>query len=273
MSDKLRATIKKVIYSAITTYLDKKGEPETRHVILDRIFPAERRIRSIIGGLETSMGTKVWERLPIEIAGRNGFTINANSSFTKPKFIPPRISQFITEANENRKSNPIQFQYDEFVNRLRAESRLIVEREHLEYCGLASGDGIDLWIEKNGQEYIFDFKTVQINAGDGNHFAHKMMEWLAYRLIRDPEVEVQVALVFPYSPFPPFTADSWWKEQKGRAEPLQRGKDALVQEEFWNLIGGANNVWPIILDVMDELAEELNPRYRHLFYPDTKEMN
>jgi len=170
MSNELRSLVKEVIYSAIVTYLDGKGEIETKHVILDRVFPIERRIRSIIGGLETSMGKRVWENLAIEIASRNKFTINENKAFSKPKDVPPRISQLITEANENRKSTPSSFQYDVFVSRLRAESRLIEEREQLEYCGLASGDGIDLWIEKEGREYIFDLKTVQINSNNGNAF-------------------------------------------------------------------------------------------------------
>ena len=43
--------------------------------VLDYIFPKERRIRAIIGGLETSLGTKLWEQLAKLLASENGFEV------------------------------------------------------------------------------------------------------------------------------------------------------------------------------------------------------
>ena len=54
---KIEPLVTNTIETVISNYLDKKTAPTTRHVVLDEIFPTERRIRSIMGGLETSMGT------------------------------------------------------------------------------------------------------------------------------------------------------------------------------------------------------------------------
>ena len=63
--DEIKHTISKSIESF---FLNKKV---TVSHPLDLIFPKERRIRSLIGGLETSLGTKVWEPLAKMFAQNN----------------------------------------------------------------------------------------------------------------------------------------------------------------------------------------------------------
>ena len=59
----IETIVETIVEEAIRSYLDRKTSPKTKHVILDEIFPVERRIRSIVGGLEGSIGTKIWEKL------------------------------------------------------------------------------------------------------------------------------------------------------------------------------------------------------------------
>ena len=62
MNPELRLKLKKVIESSIKSYfLNKSKKGISTSNILDDLFPQERRIRSLIGGLETSMGTVVWQ--------------------------------------------------------------------------------------------------------------------------------------------------------------------------------------------------------------------
>ena len=56
-------------------FFGKKKIP-TEHILLKHVFPEDYMIRSAIGGLETSLGTRLWEALATEIARRNGFTIH-----------------------------------------------------------------------------------------------------------------------------------------------------------------------------------------------------
>ena len=72
----------KTATDAIKRYLDNKKTPTNQHIILDRVFPVERRVRSIIGGLETSLGTKFWEKLAKEIARENGFSLLSNFDYS-----------------------------------------------------------------------------------------------------------------------------------------------------------------------------------------------
>lgn len=259
--------IKQIIEKAITNYLDNKKTPEIKHVILDKIFPAEMRVTAIMHGLRTSFGIKVWETLAKVIAKRYGFTINEPSNLIKPTKLPENVSAFMSEALEERKSNPNHFKYDLFLEGLRRESRCIPNVENLEFEPLPPGDGIDLWLTKDGHNYIFDLKTVTINAGDGNNFAGKVMHWYAYRIIQDPDIQLQVAMAFPYSSYPPFTTDSWKKSSSDRAKPLIQGVDALVQEEFWNLISEPDDSWKMIMEAIDQLNTDLSDRYHDLFYP------
>ena len=55
MDTKLRREVKESIEKAIRNFFDDK-KVDKEH-ILDILFPKERRIRSLIGGLETSLGT------------------------------------------------------------------------------------------------------------------------------------------------------------------------------------------------------------------------
>ncbi|MEO0598423.1 MAG: TdeIII family type II restriction endonuclease, partial [Chloroflexota bacterium] len=100
----LEQTVHDFVDDAITKYLDNKDEPDTKHQILDRVFPVERRIASIIHGLSTSMGTRVWEKLARAIAGGNGFKIHKPKDFLKPVTMPPSIDTMISTWKQEREA-------------------------------------------------------------------------------------------------------------------------------------------------------------------------
>ena len=81
------------------------------------------------------------------------------------------------------------------------------------------------------------------------------MEWYAYRILTDPQIDVKIAMAFPYSPHKPFTMDSWWKKQGHKAYPLQRGDDALVQDEFWDLLSGEEHTWSKMLAIFESFRD------------------
>ena len=64
--------IKLTVSKSIMSFFQNK-EVKVSHP-LDLIFPRERQIRSLIGGLETSLGTQVWEPLAKMFAKNNGFS-------------------------------------------------------------------------------------------------------------------------------------------------------------------------------------------------------
>ena len=259
--------VKDTITTAISTYLENKNSPETKHVILDSIFPVERRIRSIIGGLETSLGITVWERLATDIAAANGFSIEDPKSFEMPEKLPKSISTFISQTKQKRENPAEKIDFDNILRYLR-KLCLKESKSNLKFIKTSSGDGVDLWFRKDGKNYIFDTKTVQINAGGGNNFANKVLHWYAYFWLKYPKEELLAGMAFPYSPYPPsFDSDSWWDKNGNRANPLEKGKDAFVQGDFWNLLTDSNDTWSKILSGIRKVdSEKLIKRYSNLFY-------
>ena len=98
--------IKLLITNSISSYLN--GDLVFASQVLDHIFPRERRIRSIIGGLETSLGTKLWENLAKLLASENGFEVLDEMEFNKIwKVYPIREWDNIQYANRRPpSSNP-----------------------------------------------------------------------------------------------------------------------------------------------------------------------
>ena len=75
MEAKLKAEIKISVKLAIKKFFKTKENKELKTFhILDILFTKERRIRSLIGGLETSLGI-VWEAIAKILARSNGFEI------------------------------------------------------------------------------------------------------------------------------------------------------------------------------------------------------
>jgi hypothetical protein len=74
--------------------------------ILDIWFPVEARIRSYIGGLETSLGQGLWENLAVLLASENGFEVLDKKGFNDsvPKIssnLNSLIAEFTTRAQDD----------------------------------------------------------------------------------------------------------------------------------------------------------------------------
>ncbi|HFG1940128.1 TPA: TdeIII family type II restriction endonuclease, partial [Vibrio cholerae] len=80
-NQEIKDLISKTVSENIHDFFKGK-EVKTSHV-LDHIFPKERKIRSLIGGLETSMGTRVWEPLAKAFAKSNGFEVLNEKKFNE----------------------------------------------------------------------------------------------------------------------------------------------------------------------------------------------
>lgn len=256
--------VKNIIKSGVDNYLKSKKGKEVNYHVLQEIFPVERRIRSIIGGLETSFGTTVWEPLAKYLAEQNGFTIKNEKKFEMPKDLPKEITDLINVWAEKRKESKSEIHLEEYIEELRKVIKsLNLDYSKVEYTKLTSGQGIDLWIEKNGIEYIVDIKTTQINKGDGIKFNDHILRWYAYRIFKDPDVNINAFIAIPFNPF-----EKAWDEVMGnRAKPLIFNKDIITDEKFWELISGNKDTYKNIIQSFKELkAENLLQKYIDVIY-------
>ncbi|NFG22559.1 TdeIII family type II restriction endonuclease [Clostridium botulinum] len=256
--------IKDIILKSIRNYLDKKRREGINYHVIQEIFPVERRIRAIIGGLETSFGERVWEPLARILAENNGFLVHDVLDFKRPKNLPKEIEKIINDWKKKRINSKEDISLEEYINELRnAVKSLNIDYSKVEYVKLIKGQGIDLWIEKDNIEYITDIKTTQINAADGNKFNDHILNWYAYRIFQNPDVQIKAFITIPFNPF----NVPWERKMKGRAKPLIIGDDIIIAEKFWRFVSGDNYSYEKIIKAFKELKNEgLLEEYRDVIY-------
>jgi len=260
MKKSLKTRISNHLEQSIDDYLTNK-EVNTFHV-LDKIFPVERRVRSIIGGLETSFGTKLWEYLAKELATENGFEIFDNKNFLMPAHIPIRISSIKTKWETKRLLENNSISLKNYIDELKKQAEKTAGKT-IKYKKPTSGKGIDLWLKKNNREYIFDIKTNQINKNGANSLNSNLMDWYAYRILDKHNVNIKIRIAFPFNPY---IGKTWWEVNGTKAYPLRPREDVLVEDEFWDFLHGKKNTWKNIIDIFDKLGKKIGKKYEGVFY-------
>jgi len=239
-------------------FLGKK-KIATEHILLKHVFPEDYMIRSAIGGLETSLGTRLWEALATDIARRNGFTIHdPKIAILQPakriENIWKLMDQWSTTRNLPSKPVPLSSYMQELEKLMKKTPKIS------RFKKLSKGDGVDLYISKKGVDYSFDIKTVQWNAGTGPKFNTTLMRWLTFHRIQTGTSNLKANFVIPYDP----TKKGWWQTFGARAYPLDKN-DILVGDEFWNLVSGRKETLKFIENGFANLAtSELLRIYKKL---------
>lgn len=232
-----------------------KKERKKTYTPLDHIFPDERKTHSVMTGLLTSLGQSMWEKLAKRAAEQNGFEIKDhkkgfNQSVPKiPKDIQSMVDNFCTTREDQAKP-------DESLESLKKTLEPKITKTNLnalKHQRITKGYGVDLWIAKENHEYMYDIKTVQINAAGGNSFNRTLANWHAWRLLQDPAANLTAAIAFPYNPYMP---DDFWPSTGGKCYPLKEKVDALVGDEFWSFISGKKEAMGEIIQAFKDLGKE-----------------
>ena len=258
MDLQLKAQIKENLETSLQKFFRNK---EVKHShLLDLLFPHERRIRSLVGGLETSLGVIICKPIAEVLAKANGFLVE-DKDLLMPNPFPELLFQEVEQVKQSFKNNTI-IPTEEYVNRLK-EFALKSERENVNYVNSAAKKTVDLYLSKDGKEYAFDLKSVQINKRSGIDFKLQLIDWYSYRFCQDPAVNFTAKIVFPVNPY----KVDWWKRQGEKAYPLEKGKDAWVQDEFWDFCSGKTDTWAEIIEILDELGKEnFGEQFKEIFY-------
>jgi hypothetical protein len=221
-SDRITEITKAIIKQSFFNYFLCRQEVGTKHIVLSRFFPNESVIRSAIGGIETSLGS-FWEKIAVAIAKENGFQIlDPKNDFKEPRFIPEPIMRLLDQYKRKRETARANVPMTNYVNALIAAiSALPASEVPVEYQRLGKGTGVDVYIKKGSDEYAFELKTVQINAGSGSKFNETLMKWATFRALHQKHLGTNNSfhphLVIPYDPN---ISSDWWTEFHGRAYPL-----------------------------------------------------
>jgi hypothetical protein len=257
-NEKIIEITKKTVMTSFFNFFICREDVKTRHILLYKLFPEESNIRSVMGGLETSLGTTLWEKIACQIAKENDFEIlNPKTDFLQPKVMPVSITNLIAKHKDKREIHDAKLPMSKYISALSSTIKDLNPNEvPSEYKTLTKGSGVDIFIRKANDEYAFDIKTVQINAGSGTKFNETLMKWLAFKALHQKYLgtnyNFNAHLVIPYDPH---TDSNWWDEFGDRAYPLDR-KDIQLGDEFWNLLSGRSNTLAQITKAFNQLADE-----------------
>ncbi len=263
MNKELRFKLKQVLTDSIRSFFLKKlRDGVSTSNILDTLFPTERRIRSLIGGLETSMGTTVWEAIAKELAVNNGFEIIPDKQILMPDPLPNNLAEVLKDLLNDRRNGRFLSTTD-CINEIRKVCK-INNTNDLNFVKPSSGHGVDIYLKKNGIEYIFDMKSAQANVGDFRRYSEQLLNWYAHRLSRDPSVVLEARIAFTFNPF----KKSYYEVQKTKiATHLDPGFDIFVENEFWDFCSGMNNTSSIFSSLFEELRDEkFHEQFHDIFY-------
>lgn len=243
---------KEILENSFFKYFSKVKK-ETRHIILDRFFPTERKVTSITSGLQTSLGT-YWEVLSKRLALENGFNVECNKTMMMPSKIPSPLSSLINEVKSEREINGGSLSgFKEALNSIPSSSASSSDV----FKPITKGKGVDLIVSRGGEYYLFDIKTVQVNANNGNSFNETLINWIAfYKYKYDIDAnKIHAFIAFPYNSEDETNDDSWWESFGGRVSPLTK-EDVLVGNEFWSFLTGNPKALKIITKGFDEMSED-----------------
>ncbi|MBX9259462.1 TdeIII family type II restriction endonuclease [Desmonostoc muscorum CCALA 125] len=266
MDDYLKERIKETLKISIRKFF--KNKKVKTYQVLDDIFPNERRIRSLIGGLETSLGTTFWEPIAKTLAEINGFEIIKEKILVPtefPQVLQNELDKLVYER-ENKPNNT-RVSTNECMERLRQAAAKINTQDIAAYIYKSppTGTGVDIHLSKNGIEYLFDIKTAQSNQGDFLKFNKQMLQWYAYRLAKNTNAKLEARIVIPFNPF----KKSWYEQQKSKlsSSPLDIAQDIWVENEFWDFCSGKENTFEQLKALFVELGQEnFAAEFSDIFY-------
>lgn len=258
-----RNDLKEIIEDTVIHNIDNffHGKKVKTTHMLDHIFPRERKIRSLIGGLETSMGTRVWEPLAKSFAARSGYKVLDEDRFnSRVPIIPQELLNFIAHWEEKKLRNPTMV-----LSRFSVEVKKFIgehiNRNDLEFSKIPKGQGVDVILLKDNTYYFFDLKTTQLNAGGGPKFLHNLLCWYTYAALLDIE-NITCFLAFPFDPH----KGNFWQREGGKILPLIPREEAFVGDEFWDVLTEIQGTTEIIESTFKKLGNDgFGAQFSHHF--------
>ena len=242
--------IKGTIKTSIINYAKNKLTKKAKFQILDLLIPKERKIRSIVGGLETSLGTTLWEPLAKALASSNGFEV-ISLNLESPVNMPANLSNGLQNILNERKLVTETYNATQSKNEIKRICQAFVQRPIESFETAPKGFGVDVWLKKDGIDYFFDTKTVQPNVGAYSKFVEQILNWYAYYFSRFPNGNAEARIVFPYNPHD----KDFWTKTIGGGSPLEKDNEGWVENQFWDFCSGFDCTFELIKECFIELRE------------------
>jgi hypothetical protein len=250
-----------VAHQSFFAYFVGRDVVPAKHPLTSLVFPSEAAMRSQIGGLETSLGTGLWQRLANRLAVANKLVV-----FPPGRVECPSEPSDAADVARSLEANAVEGTALDQASIDIAAVVTAAPRPAGQWRRLKKGDGVDLHFEKGGVEYAVDLKTAHLNAKNGSTFHDMLKRWIIYRHLQAAgKISFRARLVIPYdSEFDGSGgAKDWWAIHSGKAKPLTRG-DLWIGREFWEVLTDFTDAWAAIRDGFKCVAPKLKTRYEPL---------
>ena len=247
MDEKTKAEIKRLLTGALLKKLDShKSETEYKPFFQAIFNKRQIATASIIQSFYTSFGMSIYEQMAVAIAKSNGF--EAARQYRLPGQIDKKTEAAIQKIHAGLRRGAT----------VDSKAELAAIRASIQQ-GKPKKDAdsiVDVYLKsKDGNEYFFGITTVKPNKEGFETHKRKLLRWIGLRLSQGKNAKVNVATVLPYNPYYP-------KQYTRFGSATLFGKDQfLVQEEFWDFLGGKGTFQELIAtckEVGEELREKID---------------
>jgi hypothetical protein len=262
--DEVYTIVRQTVINSISGYIANRQNALPNFQILDLIIPTERRIRSVVGGMETSLGTTLWEPLAKAIAKLNGFEV-INQKLLSPSNMPAILQNTVQMLIEGRNNKNPQYDAKHCHDRIKEVCQNFLINPINDFKPPAKGFGVDIWLKKDDINYFFDTKTVQANVGSYAKCFSQILNWYSYFYSRYPDQNSSARIVFPYNPYGQV---DFWSRTIGKGWPLEPSNEGWVQDDFWDFCSGLQNTYSIIYEAFIDISEtgDLEEIIQQIFY-------
>lgn len=234
LSVKQKAEIKALVELTIKNKLSRYTRESKSMPFLSALMQDDEKVASysFIQSMATTLGMSLYEQFSVIIATPNSEACarNVKVGGTLSSKQKGMIGDIVNALREGRRSPSISNEIKEVLKI--SGSGGIAQK---------GGNVADFYMKKGGVEHFFEIKTVKPNIDVFEKSKTKLLEWAARK-----GKGVKPFLAFPYNPYAPDPYSRFTM-----VNMMDIGKDFLVGEEYWDLIGGKGTY----IDLIDSIEE------------------
>ena len=252
----MRQHVREEIYDLVRSKLISKiinYSPESEHKpFFTSIFSDARIVSaSLVHSFYTSFGMSLYEQIALIIARGAGY--RAERQYILKGDIDLRTSQLIDEMWEHAKSEG---SYSKLYEIEKIRNSIYPARDIQQHSDSIIDVFLEIPSDPHPIEYYIDVKTVKPNKENFQSFKRKLLRWIGYRLSVERGANVHSCIAIPYNPYHP---NPYLQSMRGGVGKSLDGEyDILVQDGFWNLVGGNETTYIELLGIFEDVGREIS---------------
>lgn len=241
LSKKQRAAIADLLDKTIKNKLSKYSRESKSMPFLSLLVQDDEKVAaySFLQSIATTLGMSLYEQLSVIIAGEHAEecarNVKMGGSISRAR--KTTIADITNGLREGTRKPSITKEIQEVLKASKVGGK-----------NQKDGNVADFYMKRAGIEYYFEIKTVKPNIDVFAKSKVKLLEWVARK-----DKKIKPFLAFPYNPYAPLPYTRFTIQNM-----LDVGKDFLVGEEYWDLLGG-KGTYQELLSLIEKAGKKFRP--------------